>query len=284
MMAIGNEQWGPQYPERLKIFVAALRKQHPEIKIVGTSGPSPDGDKFDMLWPEMRNLKVDLVDEHYYCPPEWFFSNVKRYDNYDRKGPKVYAGEYASHDKTAHKDNNFLSALSEAAFMTGLERNADVVYQATYAPLFAHVDAWQWNPDLIWFNNITMVKTPNYYVQQIYGLNKGTNVLPLTLNKETITGQDKLFGTACYDSKTSEYIVKIINSDTETKTIKVKILNSKKNLTAGDVTLLQSDNLKIKNDINHPDQIVPSHSTIEIKDNVIEFTALKQSFYVIRVH
>ena len=283
MMAIGNEQWGTVYPERLKLFVSALRKQHPEIKIIGSAGPSPDGDKFDTAWKEMKTIKTDLVDEHYYCSPEWFFSNAKRYDNYDRKGPKVFAGEYASHDKTAKKDNNFLSALSEAAFMTGLERNADMVQLATYAPLFAHVDAWQWNPDLIWFDNVSIVKTPNYYVQQMYGLNKGTNILPLTLNKETITGQEKLYGTACFDSKNSEIIVKIVNSDTEAKTIKVKITNYKKQLTTGDVTLLQADDLKVKNEIAHPDNIVPQKSTIEIKDNVIEFTAKKQSFYVIRV-
>lgn len=126
-IGIGNEQWGSVYPERLEMFVKAIRARYPDVKIVGSSGPSADGEHFDYLWPEMKRIGVDLVDEHYYMEPEWFFANAHRYDNYDRKGPKVFAGEYASHDHTTKKDNNFLTALSEAAFMTGLERNADVV-------------------------------------------------------------------------------------------------------------------------------------------------------------
>ena len=121
----------------------------------------------------VRKLGVDMVDEHYYKSPEWFRSNASRYDEYDRKGPKVFAGEYAAHAK--HDPNSWEAALSEAAFMTGLERNADVVYQATYAPLFAHVEGWQWRPDLIWFDNLSSVRSANYYVQQLYGENKGTN-------------------------------------------------------------------------------------------------------------
>ena len=139
MIAIGNEQWGNLYTERLEPFIRAIRAKYPEIKIIGSSGPSPDGKDFDYLWEEMSRLGVDLVDEHYYRSPEWFLQNAERYDKYDRNGPKVFAGEYACHTKS--KDNNFLSALSEAAFMTGLERNADIVHMCTYAPLFAHVDA-----------------------------------------------------------------------------------------------------------------------------------------------
>ena len=123
------------------VFTKAIRAEYPDMQIVGSSGPSADGDKFDYLWPEMKRIGVDLVDEHYYMAPDWFFANAARYDDYDRKGPKVFAGEYASHDHPTGKANNFLAALSEAAFMTGLERNADVVRLATYAPLFAHVDA-----------------------------------------------------------------------------------------------------------------------------------------------
>ena len=129
-------------------------------------------------------------------PPDWFFANAARYDSYDRRGPKVFAGEYASHDHPTGKTNNFLAALSEAAFMTGLERNADVVHLATYAPLFAHVDAWQWNPDLIWFDNLRMMRTPNYYVQQMYGMNAGTDVLRLQMDGKPVAGQDSLYATA----------------------------------------------------------------------------------------
>ena len=125
-LGIGNEQWGQIYVDRLKVFVDVIRKQHPEIKIVGSSGPYPEGKEFEYLWKGMKELKVDLVDEHFYRPDNWFISQGKRYDTYDRKGPKVFAGEYACH-VPGKKWNHFRAALLEAAFMTGLERNADIV-------------------------------------------------------------------------------------------------------------------------------------------------------------
>ena len=180
-LGIGNEQWGKEYPERLEVFVKVLREKHPEIKIIGSSGPNSEGRDFDYLWPEMKRLKVDLVDEHFYRPESWFLAAGNRYDKYDRKGPKVFAGEYACHGANGKKWNHFNAALLEAAFMTNLERNADIVHMATYAPLFAHVEGWQWRPDLIWFDNLRSVRTCSYYVQQLYSHNKGTNVLPLTM-------------------------------------------------------------------------------------------------------
>ena len=146
----------------------------------------------------MKRLKADLVDEHFYRPESWFLAQGARYDNYDRKGPKVFAGEYACHGK-GKKWNHYHAALLEAAFMTGLERNADIVHMATYAPLFAHVEGWQWRPDMIWFDNLNSVRTTSYYVQQLYAQNKGTNVLPLTMNKKNVTGaegQNGLFASA----------------------------------------------------------------------------------------
>ncbi len=172
VIGIGNEQWDPIYPERLEPFLKAIRKAYPDIKIVGSSGPNSEGKEFDYLWPEMTRLKADLVDEHFYRPESWFLAQGARYDNYDRKGPKVFAGEYACHGR-GKKWNHFNAALLEAAFMTGLERNADIVHMATYAPLFAHVEGWQWRPDMIWFDNFSSFPTASYYVQQLYAKNKG---------------------------------------------------------------------------------------------------------------
>lgn len=200
-IGIGNEQWGKEYPEHLEPFVKAIRKKYPDIKIVGSSGPDSEGEQFDYLWPEMKRLKADLVDEHFYRPEAWFLSQGARYDNYDRKGPKVFAGEYACHGK-GKKWNHFHASLLEAAFMTGLERNADVVHMATYAPLFAHVEGWQWRPDMIWFDNLNSVRTVSYYVQQLFATHKGTNVLSLTMNKKPVTGaegQNGLFASAVCD-------------------------------------------------------------------------------------
>ena len=218
-IGIGNEQWGPMYPERLQKFMEQIHAKYPKIKICGSSGPSADGKDFDYGWKQMRKLGVDMVDEHYYKSPEWFRSNASRYDKYDRKGPKVFAGEYAAHAE--NDPNSWEAALSEAAFMTGLERNADVVYQATYAPLFAHVEGWQWRPDLIWFDNLSSVRSANYYVQQLYGENKGTNVLKLTENGKAVAGENGLYATACFDKATKSYIVKIANTSNEAKEINV---------------------------------------------------------------
>src|SRR5690606_21490235 len=104
--------------------------------------------------------------------------------------------------------NNWQCALAEAAFMTGLERNAEVVHLTSYAPLFAHVEGWQWTPDLIWFDNLNAYGTPNYYVQQLFSTNKGTHLLPLVMANKPVTGQSNLYASAVLDRKTNEVVVK----------------------------------------------------------------------------
>jgi alpha-L-arabinofuranosidase len=181
MMGVGNEQWGPQYIERYAAFAKVLKTQHPEIMLVTDSGPSPADDRFNYLWPKLRELHADMVDEHCYDHPLWFFTNAARYDHYDRNGPKVFMGEYAAQsvDVVSPKNrNNLECALAEAAYLTGLERNADVVRMASYAPLFANAEAWQWTPDLIWVDSLRVYGTPSYYVQQLFSLNRGDTVLP----------------------------------------------------------------------------------------------------------
>lgn len=284
-LGIGNEQWGEEYVERLAAFSKAIRAKHPEIKLIGSSGPSADGKEFDYLWPEMKRLKVDLVDEHYYQTPEWFLKSATRYDNYDRKGPAVFAGEYACHDHASGKDNNFLSALCEAAFMTGLERNADIVHMCTYAPLFAHVDAWQWKPDMIWFDNLSVVKTPNYYVQQLYAKNTGTNVLNLTWNKQAITGQEGLYASAVYDKNEKCYIVKVVNTTKESKAINLTITGLRKNqtLTIGECTLMQNMNAGAVNTLENKNAVVPQKTTATLNGNVVAIAAQANSFGVYKI-
>jgi len=185
MIGIGNENWNQPYLERYAKFHAVLKKEHPEIELVSSSGPSPADDRFDYAWPILRQLKADIVDEHCYANPVWFFSSTHRYDRYDRNGPKVFFGEYAAQSDTivsVENRNNWDCALSEAAFMTGMERNADIVCMASYAPLFAHVDAWQWTPDMIWVDNLRTLPTANYYVQKLFMHNRGDFVLPVQLS------------------------------------------------------------------------------------------------------
>ena len=273
-IAIGNEQWGPEYPEHLAPFVQAIRKAYPDIKIVGSSGPDSEGQQFDYLWPEMKRIGVDLVDEHYYMNPDWFFGNASRYDNYDRKGPKVFAGEYACHGK-GKKWNHFNAALLEAAFMTGLERNADIVHMATYAPLFAHIEGWQWRPDMIWFDNSASFPTASYYVQQLYSHNKGTNVLPANLNGKPAAGnedQNGLFASAVLDKNTGEYIVKVANTSSTAQPFDIRLagLKKKETIASATVTTLSSPDPDAENSLENPDLIVPV--TTEISNSSLGST------------
>lgn len=286
VMGIGNEQWGPEYVERLEPFLAAMRKAHPEIKIVGSTGPDSEGDKFDYLWPEMKRVKADLVDEHFYRPEDWFLAQGARYDNYDRKGPKVFAGEYACHMR--HKNwNHFEPALLEAAFMTGLERNADVVHMATYAPLFAHVDAWQWRPDMIWFDNLRSMPTASYYVQQMFATNKGTNVLPLTMDGKPLTGgegQNGLFASATLDKDANQIVVKVANTSREDQTLNIDITGLKKGkaLNGGKVLTLHAD-LEAENTLDNPDIVKPVESTVEAAGREFTTTVGPSTFAVYRL-
>lgn len=261
-LAVGNEQWDNLYYERLRPFVKAIKAKYPNIKLIGTSGPDSEGEMFDKGWKAMKELKADLVDEHFYRDEHWFLSHGLRYEGYDRKGPKVFAGEYACHGK-GKKWNHFETSLYEAAFMTDLERNADVVDMATYAPLFAHVDGWQWRPDMIWYDNTRMFKTVSYYVQQMYACNKGTNVLPLTMNGKAVAGQegqDGLFASAVVDKQKGEVIVKVANTSDKTQEVTLN-LNGLKGSRSASLTTLQCDNMDAENTLDNPNKIRPVETT-----------------------
>ncbi len=261
-LAVGNEQWDDLYYKRLRPFVKAIKAKYPNIKLVGTSGPDSEGEMFEKGWKAMKELKADLVDEHFYRDEHWFLSHGLRYEGYDRKGPKVFAGEYACHGK-GKKWNHFETSLYEAAFMTDLERNADVVDMATYAPLFAHVDGWQWRPDMIWYDNTRMFKSVSYYVQQMYACNKGTNVLPLTMNGKSVAGQegqDGLFASAVVDKKKGEIIVKVANTSDKAQDVTLN-LNGLKGSRSATATTLQSDNMDAENTLDNPNQIRPVETT-----------------------
>lgn len=283
-LAIGNEQWDKFYFDRLKFFVDAIRKAHPEILIIGSSGPDSEGEMFDLGWEDMKKQKVDLVDEHFYRPVDWFKNSMNRYDDYDRNGPKVFAGEYACHDHgNRMKWNHAGASIYEAAFMTTLERNADIVHMATYAPLFAHVEGWQWRPDLIWFDNLNCVKSVSYYVQQMYARNMGTNVVPATLATPTPKGEDGLFTSAVYDRNTEEYIVKVINTTEQPKTIDILFDGLKK--VQGNATTLTLDcsDYTLDNTLENPDAIVPQEGWTKVEGNTIKTTIEGKNFVVFKV-
>ena len=274
-LGVGNEQWdydekhgnfGPVFTARLKKFSDAIRKKYPNIKLIGTTGPNSEGWDFDLLQPRMKELKVDLYDEHYYRNEKWFLSHGLRYDSYDRKGPKVFAGEYACHGSKKHKWNHYYTSLLEAAHMTGIERNADIVHMATYAPLFAHIEGWQWRPDAIWYDNLRMFKSVSYYVQQLYAMNKGSHVLSLTMNKKPVAGQegqDGLFASAVFEQSTGQIIVKVVNTSEQVQPVSIQLQGLKGTRTAETITLCH-DGMDDENTLDNPEKITPQAGTCQV--------------------
>lgn len=286
MMGVGNENWGPQYLERLAVFQKAIKERYPDIKLVTSSGTDPNGDRFDYLNGELRKMKVDVIDEHYYRRPEWFLQNASRYDNYDRNGSKIFAGEYAAQsDKTVsiENKNNLRTAIAEAAFLTGLERNADVVMMASYAPLFAHVDGWQWTPDLIWVDNLRSYGSANYQVQKLYSTNKGTHTVPALFNNKPLTGQDSLYASAVIDKNTNEAIIKVVNSAPVEKETCFAFEGVKKLGVQALVTVLTGESPEKVNSLDLPLAISPVTSPMAVKGKKINISLKPNSLTVIRV-
>lgn len=285
-LGVGNEQWEAQYFERYKVFEKAILAKYPAIKIVSGAGPYSNGEYFDMAWKELKQLSPALIDEHYYKPPQWFLSNAGRYDKYDRNGPKVFAGEYAAHSKdnnNAEGRNNWESAIAEAAFMTGLERNADVVNMASYAPLLAHIEAWQWRPDLIWFDNLRSTGTPNYYVQKLFSTNKGTHVVPILKGGETLAGKDSVYATAAIDKNTNEVILKMVNIAGAAMPVNLTLENVTVNKQDAKEVILQSADKFAFNTLDNPVVIAPTDNALPIKNNKLQVVLAPSSVTVIKV-
>jgi alpha-N-arabinofuranosidase len=272
MMGVGNEQWGPQYVERYTQFAKVLKQKHPEITLISASGPSPDDERFTFLWDKLRQLHADIIDEHCYARPEWFFNNTHRYDQYDRTGPKVFMGEYAAqsdHTLSTKNRNNLECALAEAAYLTGLERNADVVRMASYAPLFANVDAWQWTPDLIWVNNLAVVRTPSYYVQQLFSRNRGDQVLPTKLElppkaaSDTTGAAPELFASATRQTDSGEIILKVVNAAATPVEARVSLEGASSVGAQARAIVLEGNSTDAVNTFERPDLVVPVESAVE---------------------
>ncbi|MEO2064762.1 MAG: alpha-L-arabinofuranosidase C-terminal domain-containing protein [Christiangramia sp.] len=284
-IGIGNEQWGPEYIKRYKEFEKAIQAKYPEIIIVSGSGPFPDGEYFEYGWEQLKEMGAAIVDEHYYRSPEWFRENANRYDHYDRSGPKVFAGEYAAQSvaiASPENKNNWETALSEAAFMTGLERNADVVTLTSYAPLMAHKEGWQWTPDMIWFDNLQSYGTPNYYVQKLFGTNSGTNLLKITEDGKELIGQEELYASAVTDTNSGELIIKLVNTSSEEKSVKLDVKGTRLG-SSGKMMVLQKQDLSAENSFENPTNIQPVEKTIKTGSRQLEVSLKPYSLNVLKL-
>jgi len=282
LLGVGNEQWGPDYLPRFEAFQKALKAKYPDVQLVASADPFTDRPAAKEQSAALRKLNADLIDEHFYRTPEWFFQHASQYDAYPRNGSKIFVGEYAAHTTpvgSGDSRNVWQAALSEAAFLTGLERNADVVRMSAYAPLFAHTDAWQWTPNLIWFDNLRSFGTPNYYVQQLFAANRGEHVLPITRDGKPIEGQDGLFASAVGVNNGQAFVVKLVNSTAEPMPIRIEVPGG--STAAGEAVFISADPLA-ENSLAHPDRVKPRQERVALNAGVIERTLPAYSLTVLR--
>lgn len=261
MVGIGNENWMEPFFDRVEPIAKIVREKHPEIKIIGSSGPMPDDGRFTYAWNRVTKESADFVDEHFYRDPNWFLSQANRYDNYDRTKPHVYAGEYACHHKIEGKKPNTLwSAVCEAAVMTGYERNSDVVEMASYAPLFARLGHDQWTPNMIWFDGTKSFVTPNYHVQRLFSVNRPDETVPSTIREGVDAAKPDFFQCCGYDKAAKQYVIKCVNAAQEARAV---TLDFGRDLPKGEVrvTTLAGEMMDV-NDIDHPTRSAPQVKTI----------------------
>ncbi|MDN3582413.1 alpha-L-arabinofuranosidase C-terminal domain-containing protein [Mucilaginibacter flavus] len=276
-LGIGNEdKITGLFEERFRLIYDAVRKAHPEIRIIGTVGPSPAGDDFENGWKLADLLSVGIVDEHYYEKPEWFLKNTHRYDHYNRLHSKVYIGEYASWG------NTLFNAVSEAVYMTNLERNGDVVQMASYAPLIARIGHTSWNPNLIYFNGKQVFPTVNYYVQQQFAVNSGSEYLPAVMSFKDKALTDSIAGASCVrDAATGDIILKIANAGPASLSGTADLSKLGKLSKSAAITVITGDP-KATNTIAHPTAIVPKTIPITLKKHW-DFTVPAYSLTVVRI-
>lgn len=258
-MEIGNENGGPAYQERYTLFYDAIKAKYPNMHLIA-----------DEWHGTPKSRPCEIVDEHYYHSPQFFMANADRYDSYDRKGPKVYVGEYAVTKDCGR--GSLAAALGEAAFMTGMERNSDVVVMASYAPLLAHVHGRVWDPDLINFDSSRVYGLPSYYVQQMFSNNRGDVVLPATircrLHDKRVPAasgpQPKpLYAVASRRQASGEIIVKMVNVTGSPIDTLVDLKGIGGLEPSGRAIVLSSGSPDNRNSLDEPAKVVPKEQRLD---------------------
>jgi alpha-L-arabinofuranosidase len=280
-LGIGNEDHiTPVFKERFQMIFDAVKKQHPEITVVGTVGPDYKGEDYEKGWKIANELHVPVVDEHYYRPYQWFWDNRHRYDSYNRGKTQVYLGEYAAYDDK--RRNTLRAALAEAAYLTSLERNGDVVRMTSYAPLLGKLGHIQWSPNMIHFTNTEVGLTPSYYVQQMFSTNSGDTYQPVSINDPgQKTGAAGLAASCARDSATGDVILKLVNGDTEAHMLRIALPGSWKLAHEAVKTVLAGDLAKT-NEPGEPQPVLPVKSTIP-SSSAFNCEAPASSLTVIRI-
>lgn len=281
-LGLGNEdRITPVFVERFKMIYEAVKAAYPEIKVIGTVGPRPSGFDYEEGWKVAREFDLEMVDEHGYKDPEWFWENLERFDSYDRSSPAVYLGEFAAHDMG--RKNTLRSALAEAAYMASFERNGDIVQLASYAPLLAKNKYTQWIPDLIYFDNVRITPSINYYVQQLFSLNAGDRYL----STDIASGDagDKLTLSCVQDSDSGDIILKLISRADEPLNVSIKLTGLESIQAIAQCTVLTGDPLAdnpFNNAFRDELDTLPQTMEIQVSDSFV-YAMPAHSLSVIRI-
>jgi alpha-L-arabinofuranosidase len=307
MLGVGNEQWGEDYFARYEVFARALKAKHPEIQLVTTAGPGVDDGHWRLAWEKFRaGTPGDIVDEHYYRPPQWFLENATRYDAQPRPGPKIFAGEFAAHDGRAPRRSTLRAAIAEAAFMTGLVRNSDIVTMSSYAPLLAKADAFQWTPDLIWFDNTRVYGTASYQVQALYSRHRPDEALPVQVEgapivlpplpaREVATfgaaplapfrpeSIPTLYVAAGADRRAGETVLFLVNPFPEPRAATIELRGAAAGVKNARAIVLTGASADDVNSFEEPARIAPREESFRLEGATLARTLPPQSFTVLRV-
>lgn len=280
-IAIGNENWGERYFKNFKALKAAVEEIYPDLTVITTSGTLSEGLGFDYAWNTIEKQFPDTyVDEHYYNSPEWFLDNTDRYDSYRRDSAKVFVGEFAAHAEgtPTHRPNTLYTALCEGAYLTGIERNSDVVKMISYAPLLAKVGSTQWTPDLIWFDSHHNMLTPNYYVFQLFSTHIGTRYLESDLN----SGID-LYHSVTVDEESEEIYIKIVNPSKDSTQLQISLSQFEKLKQQAEFIVITHEDAQAQNTMENPKNISPKLEVIDLEDDTVTVEIAANSANLVRL-
>lgn len=225
-IGLGNENYGIVYERNFRALYDEVKKAYPEITIISSSGMSLEGKEYDENWSWIsKDFKDTVVDEHYYTYDSYLFDHNDRYDSFDRNGAHVFVGEYApspSRLGTIETKANIYGAVEAASYLTGIERNADIVDMISYAPTFAKINAQSWDVNMIWFDSQELVLSPNYYVQQIFANNYGSEYVCSTFeNNKTI--DNGIYESVTVDKSSQTLYIKLVNTSGENKSVNINL-------------------------------------------------------------
>jgi alpha-L-arabinofuranosidase len=265
---IGNEDFfdrSGSYEQRFAQFYDAIRKAYPAIKLIATTTVS--------------SRTPDIYDQHFYMSPQWFIDHDSYYDSYSRSGPRIFVGEYAAQtDAIGQGEATLGAALGEATWMTGLERNADLIVMAAYAPLFANVNLTQWNPDLIGFDSLSSYGSPSYYVQQLFSRNYGDVVVPTT-----ISGGAALAVVASRDTHNGRIFIIVVNTSSSAQSTHIVVKGGAAVAARGSATVLTSGSLDDQNSLSEPAKVAPRSRQVDHLGSAFNFSFQPNSVTVLRL-